>query len=139
MMLFIDISPLIQLLPSGTKTAIRGYLRYRAGIPKRVQSERHFIGCRQRLFVGDCLGLFREGGQRNCTRDAMISVRWRLPPLFFASNSRVAKTSLDVNLPSLLQILIAGLGQLPESNDLMPLDAFLLLSLLVGERLIRGD
>lgn len=32
-----------------------------------------------------------SGAPRNCTRDATISVRWRLPPLFFASNSRVRR------------------------------------------------
>jgi hypothetical protein len=31
------------------------------------------------------------GAPRNCTRDAMISVRCRLPPSFFASNSRVRR------------------------------------------------
>ncbi len=34
--------------------------------------------------------LFSAGpGPRNCTRDATISVRLRLPPLFLISNSRV--------------------------------------------------
>jgi len=44
-----------------------------------------------------------------------------------------AESTLDVNLPSLLQIQIAGFGQFSERDDMMPLDASLLLALLVGE------
>ena len=50
-----------------------------------------------------------------------------------------AETPFNVNLPALLQILIACFRQLPERDNLMPLDAFLLLSLLVGEGLICCD
>lgn len=46
---------------------------------------------------------------RNWMRDATISVRWCLPPLFFASKSRVPP--FDLNLPSLLQVLVTNLGE----------------------------
>ncbi len=50
---------------------------------------------------------------RNCKRDATICAHWRFRLLLFASNSRVW-TTLDLDLPSLLQVLVAHLGESSE-------------------------
>ena len=98
-----------------------------------ARSERHLFGRDCHLFNCGRLDLFHL----RCAEKLHAS-RYDLGALSLAAvvldfELPRAEPTFNVDLPSLLQIMIAGFCQLPECNDLMPLYPFLLLALLIGE------
>jgi hypothetical protein len=100
---------------------------------QRICLERHAIRWLKRTINDIGLGpISRRWAQKlHLGRDDLCTLA--LAAVVLRLEVTRAKASFDVNLPSLLELLITGLRQLPERHDVMPLDAFLLLALLVGE------
>ena len=101
--------------------------------------EGYFVGWDHRFFTGTrfCLVRRKKPEKLDARRHDLRSFALAAVVLDFELSCR--DLPFNVSLPSLLQILMAGFRELPESDDMMPLDAFLLLALLVGERLIGCD
>jgi len=79
------------------------------------------------------------GRPRNSTRVATTSVCWRLPPLFFASYSRVRRRPSTKHLPPLLEMFGADFAEAGKGHNRVPFNPFLLVAVLVGEGYVGSD
>jgi hypothetical protein len=59
--------------------------------------------------------------------------RGRVDPALSDFELARADSPFDVNLAALLELFVANFGEFSVSHDLVPLDAFLPLALLIGE------